>query len=79
MARLREDATREKLVYDVAVYNQHHRTSTIYKGATLSFLIQSLKNLEGATETNVKIGTTVKGSHKNSKNVKPTIETKFKI
>ena len=79
MARLREDAVKEKLVYDVAVYNQHHRTSTIYKGATLSFLIESLKKLESATKTNAKVGTTVKGSHKNSKNVKPTLETKFKI
>ena len=79
MARLIEDAVKEKLVYDVAVYNQHHRTSTIYKGATLSFLIESLKKLDGATKTNAKVGTTVKGSNRNSKNVKPTIETKFKI
>lgn len=79
MARLREATTREKLVYDVAIYNKQNETSTIYKGATLSFLIQSLKNLEGATKTNAKTGTSVKGSHRNSKNVKPTLETKFKI
>ena len=79
MARLREAATKEKIVYDVAIYSKHNETSTIYKGATLSFLIQSLKNLEGATETNAKVGTTVKGSNRNSKNVKPTLETKFKI
>ena len=79
MARLREATTREKLVYDVAIYNKQNETSTIYKGATLSFLIDSLKSLEGVTKTNAKTGTSVKGSHKNSKNVKKTPAQKIDI
>jgi hypothetical protein len=60
-----------KPLYDVSVYNQYYNTSTIYKGATLNFLIESLKKLDGNTKTNAKIGTEVKGSSKNSRNCKP--------
>lgn len=73
------DATINRLVYDVSIYNKQNETSTIYKGATLSFLIDSLKSLEGVTKTNAKVGTTVKGSHKNSKNVKKTPAQKIDI
>ena len=73
------DATINRLVYDVSIDNKQNETSTIYKGATLSFLIDSLKSLEGVTKTNAKVGTTVKGSHKNSKNVKKTPAQKIDI
>ena len=79
MARLREATTREKLVYDVAIYNKQNETSTIYKGTTLKFLIESLKKLDGNTKTNAKVGTDVKGSHRNSKNVKKTPAQKIDI
>jgi len=60
-----------KPLYDVSVYNQYYNTSTIYKGTTLKFLIDSLKKLDGNTKTNAKVGTSVKGSSTNSKNTKP--------
>ena len=63
---------REKPLYDVSVYSQDHNTSTIYKSATLNFLIESLKKLNGITKANAKIGTAVKGSSTNSKNTKPS-------
>ena len=66
-----------KPLYDVSVYNQYYNTSTIYKGATLKFLIESLKKLDGNLKTNEKIGTNVKGSSKNSKNCKPTPNMKI--
>ena len=33
-----------KPLYDVSVYNHDHNTNTIYKGATLKFLIESLNS-----------------------------------
>ena len=66
-----------KPLYDVSVYNQYYNTSTIYKGTTLKFLIESLKKLDGNTKTNAKVGTDVKGSSKNSKNCKPTPNMKI--
>ena len=35
----------EKLRYDVSLYNSEYETKTVYKGATLKFLIDSLKKL----------------------------------
>tara|TARA_B110000908_G_C10116319_1_gene385450 strand:+ start:482 stop:709 length:228 start_codon:yes stop_codon:yes gene_type:complete len=66
-----------KPIYDVSVYNKYYNTSTIYKGATLKFLIESLKKLDGNTKTNAKVGTDVKGRSKNSKNCKPTPNMKI--
>lgn len=60
-----------KPLYDVSVYNHNHNTNTIYKGATLKFLIESLNKLDGNLNANAKVGTNVKGSSKNSKNCKP--------
>jgi hypothetical protein len=60
-----------KPLYDVSVYSKYYDTSTIYKGATLKFLIESLKRLDGNTKNNAKVGTSVKGNSTNSKNTKP--------
>jgi len=61
----------EKLKYDVSLYNAELETRTTYKGATLSFLIDSLKKLDGVSKMNAKIGNTVSGNNTNSRNVKP--------
>ena len=50
-----------------------------YKGATLNFLIQSLKKLDGNTKTNAKEGNTVKGNSTNSRNAKPNVNQHLKI
>ena len=75
MAKENESVIRP--LYDVSVYNQYYNTSTIYKGTTLKFLIESLKKLDGNTKTNAKVGTDVKGRSKNSKNCKPTPNMKI--
>ena len=62
--------TPNRLLYDVSIYDEYHNISTTYKKATLAFLIASLKKLDGNTRTNVKAGTAVKGTSKNSKNCK---------
>ena len=63
----------EKMKYDVALYNTEFETKTIYKGATLKFLIESLNKLDGNIKTNGKLGNTVKGISTNSRNAKPNI------
>ena len=68
----------EKLRYDVSLYNSEYETKTVYKGATLKFLIDSLKKLENNTKTNAKVGSTVKSSSTNSRNVKPNERLKIK-
>jgi hypothetical protein len=69
----------EKLKYDVSLYNSEYETKTVYKGATLSFLIDSLKKLDGNTKTNAKVGNTVKGNSTNSRNAKPNVNQHLKI
>jgi len=69
----------EKLKYDVSIYNSEYETKTVYKGATLNFLIQSLKKLDGNTKTNAKEGNTVKGNSTNSRNAKPNVNQHLKI
>ena len=69
----------EKLKYDVSIYNSEYETKTVYKGATLNFLIQSLKKLDGNTRTNAKEGNTVKGNSTNSRNAKPNVNQHLKI
>ena len=69
----------EKLRYDVSLYNSEFETRTVYKGATLKFLIDSLKKLDGNTRTNAKIGSTVKSSSRNSRNTKPNPNQHLKI
>ena len=69
----------EKLKYDVSLYNSEYETKTVYKGATLKFLIDSLKKLDGNTKTNAKVGSTVKSSSKNSRNTKPNVNQYLKI
>ena len=69
----------EKLRYDVSLYNSEYETRTTYKGATLKFLIDSLKKLDGNTKTNAKVGSTVKSSSKNSRNTKPNPNQYLKI
>ena len=69
----------EKLKYDVSLYNSEFETRTVYKGATLRFLIDSLKKLDGNTKTNAKIGSTVKSSSRNSRNTKPNPNQHLKI
>ena len=69
----------EKLRYDVSVYNSEYETRTTYKGATLKFLIDSLRKLEGKTKTNAKVGSTVKGNSTNSRNAKPNVNQHLKI
>ena len=69
----------EKLRYDVSLYNSEFETRTTYKGATLKFLIDSLKKLDGNTKTNAKVGNTVKSSSTNSRNVKPNPNQHLKI
>ena len=69
----------EKLRYDVSLYNSEYETKTVYKGATLSFLIDSLKKLDGNTKTNAKVGNTVKGNSTNSRNAKPNVNQHLKI
>jgi len=69
----------EKLRYDVSLYNSEYETRTVYKGATLKFLIDSLKKLDGNTKTNAKVGSTVKSSSKNSRNTKPNPNQHLKI
>jgi hypothetical protein len=75
----KERITREKMVYDISLYNSELDSKTIFKGATLSFLIASLKKLEGGTKSNAKEGTKVKGSSKNSKNCAPTPHQDIKV
>ena len=69
----------EKLRYDVSLYNSEYETKTVYKGATLKFLIDSLKKLDGNTKTNAKAGSTVKGNSTNSRNAKPNVNQHLKI
>ena len=69
----------EKLRYDISLYNSEYETRTVYKGATLKFLIDSLKKLDGNTKTNAKVGSTVKSSSKNSRNTKPNPNQHLKI
>ena len=69
----------EKLKYDVSLYNSEFETRTTYKGATLKFLIDSLKKLDGVSKTNAKVGQTVKGNSTNSKNAKPNPNQYLKI
>ena len=69
----------EKLRYDISLYNSEYETKTVYKGATLRFLIDSLKKLDGNTKTNAKVGNTVKSSSTNSRNVKPNPNQHLKI
>ena len=69
----------EKLRYDVSLYNSEYETKTVYKGATLKFLIDSLKKLDGNTKTNAKVGNTVKGNSTNSRNAKPNVNQHLKI
>ena len=69
----------EKLKYDVSLYNSQFETRTTYKGATLKFLIDSLKKLDNVSKTNAKVGSTVKSSSKNSKNAKPNPNQYLKI
>jgi len=69
----------EKLRYDVSLYNSEYETKTVYKGATLKFLIDSLKKLDGVSKTNAKIGRAVKSSSKNSRNTKPNPNQHLKI
>ena len=69
----------EKLKYDVSLYNSQFETRTTYKGATLKFLIDSLKKLDGQTKTNAKVGSTVKGNSTNSRNEKPNVNQHLKI
>ena len=70
----------DKLKYDVSLYNSEYETrTTYYKGATLKFLIDSLKKLDGNTKTNAKVGNTVKGVSTNSRNAKPNVNQHLKI
>ena len=69
----------DKLKYDVSLYNSEFETKTVYKGATLKFLIDSLKKLDGNTKTNAKVGSTVKGNSTNSRNAKPNVNQHLKI
>ena len=69
----------EKLKYDVSLYNSEYETRTVYKGATLKFLIDSLKKLDNVSKTNAKVGQTVKGNSTNSKNAKPNVNQHLKI
>jgi len=50
-----------------------------YKGATLKFLIDSLKKLDGISKTNAKVACGVKGNSTNSKNAKPNPNQYLKI
>ena len=69
----------EKLKYDVSLYNSEYETKTVYKGATLKFLIDSLKKLDGNTKTNARVGNFVKGNSTNSRNAKPNVNQHLKI
>ena len=69
----------EKLKYDVSLYNSEFETRTVYKGATLKYLIESLNKLDGNIKTNAKVGSTVKGNSTNSKNAKPNPNQHLKI
>jgi hypothetical protein len=75
----KERIARKRMVFDVSLYNEELNSKTLYKGATLSFLIASLKKLEGATRSNAKDGSSVKGKSKNSKNCTPTPHQDIKI
>ena len=74
-----EPTPTEKLKYDVSIYNSEFETRTTYKGATLKFLIDSLKKLDGVSKTNAKVGQTVKGNSTNSRNAKPNPNQHLKI
>ena len=67
----KQEPITEKLKYDVSLYNSEFETRTVYKGATLKYLIESLNKLDGNIKTNAKVGSTVKGNSTNSKNAKP--------
>ena len=67
----KQEPITEKLRYDVSLYNSEFEARTVYKGATLKFIIESLNKLDGNIKTNGKLGNTVKGKSTNSKNVKP--------
>ena len=69
----------EKMRYNVSLYNTEFETKTIYKGATLKFLIESLNKLDGNIKTNAKVASTVKGNSTNSKNANPNINQHLKI
>jgi|TARA_R110000803_G_scaffold115447_1_gene183949 hypothetical protein len=72
MARPKDEIIeKERLLYDVSLYNAEHNISCVYKKASLDFLIQSLKKLDTKTKENAKAGSMVIGKTKNSKNTRP--------
>ena len=75
----KQEQITEKMKYDVSLYNHNQNTNTIYKGATLKFLIESLNKLDGNIKTNAKVASTVKGKSTNSKNAKPNPNQHLKV
>jgi len=75
----KQEPITEKLKYDVSLYNSEFETRTVYKGATLKYLIESLNKLDGNIKTNAKVGSTVKGNSTNSRNAKPNPNQHLKI
>ena len=75
----KQEPITEKLRYDVSLYNSEFEARTVYKGATLKFIIESLNKLDGNIKTNAKVASTVKGKSTNSKNAKPNPNQHLKI
>jgi len=75
----KQEPITEKLKYDVSLYNSEFETRTVYKGATLKYLIESLNKLDGNIKTNAKVASTVKGKSTNSKNAKPNPNQHLKV
>ena len=75
----KQEPITEKLRYDVSLYNSEFEARTVYKGATLKFIIESLNKLDGNIKTNAKVASTVKGKSTNSKNAKPNPNQHLKM
>jgi len=63
--------------FNATIKSVDSNNQTKIEGATIGFLIESLKRLENSLSSNEKAGTKVKGKHYNSRNVKKTPNDKF--
>ena len=61
-----------ELFYNIRLWNKTYSIETLFTKGNITFLVTSLRKLDGQITTNAKIGTAVKGQSKNSKNTKPS-------
>ena len=63
--------------FNATIQSTDSNNQTKFEGATISYLIDSLKKLESSLLSNEIQGSKVFGNHNNSRNVKKTPNDKF--